>query len=299
MHEARDVTLQFRASATLANVQAVATQYDEAFAQLGRLLTLLPQVTDNDARQQGLLVIGYLYNQVGEYDLAPELRGPDRRRGHLCARSLPQQSVAARSALSRRQAQGRRDAVHRCHRHLRRSRRSVVGERDPRLPRAVLHRPGPHPRRDQAAEQLLRRDARHALPPADFRIRFVAGARLQEHRRLRDGAPVRAARDRQRSRHPEPVHRAAGELVPPAVPGRAGTGRRRRPRSPITRNTPLPTRVTSTTSARARSLTSARNTRRPRTGCRSTRSTSRTRFCSCSRRSARKQWKPVACTSRC
>ena len=71
MQEARDdVTLQFRASATVANVQAVATQYDEAFAQLGRLLILLPQVTDNDARQQGLLVIGYLYNQVGEYDLA-------------------------------------------------------------------------------------------------------------------------------------------------------------------------------------------------------------------------------------
>ena len=69
MQEARDVTLQFRASATLANVQAVATQYDEAFAQLGRLLTLLPEVTDKDARQQGLLVIGYLYNQVGEYDL--------------------------------------------------------------------------------------------------------------------------------------------------------------------------------------------------------------------------------------
>jgi diguanylate cyclase (GGDEF)-like protein len=70
MQEARDVTLQLRASATVANVQAVATQYDEAFAQLGRLLALLPQVTDNDARQQGLLVIGYLYNQVGEYDLA-------------------------------------------------------------------------------------------------------------------------------------------------------------------------------------------------------------------------------------
>jgi diguanylate cyclase (GGDEF)-like protein len=70
IERAEDVTLQFRASATVANVQAVATHYDEAFAQLGRLLTLLPQVTDQDARQQGLLVIGYLYNQVGEYDLA-------------------------------------------------------------------------------------------------------------------------------------------------------------------------------------------------------------------------------------
>lgn len=68
--ETSDVTLRFRASATVANVQAVATHYDEAFAQLGRLLTLLPQVTDKDARQQGLLVIAYLYNQVGEYDLA-------------------------------------------------------------------------------------------------------------------------------------------------------------------------------------------------------------------------------------
>jgi diguanylate cyclase (GGDEF)-like protein len=68
--ESHDVTLRFRASATVANVQAVATHYDEAFAQLGRLLTLLPQVTDKDARQQGLLVIAYLYNQVGEYDLA-------------------------------------------------------------------------------------------------------------------------------------------------------------------------------------------------------------------------------------
>ena len=62
-------------------------------------------------------------------------------------------------------------------------RRGVVGERDSRLHRALLHRPGPHPRRDQAAEQLLRRDARHALSPADLRIRLVAGARLQEHRR--------------------------------------------------------------------------------------------------------------------
>jgi diguanylate cyclase (GGDEF)-like protein len=70
IEEARDVTLRFRASATVANVQAVATHYDEAFAQLGRLLTLLPQVTDKEARQQGLLVIAYLYNQVGEYDLA-------------------------------------------------------------------------------------------------------------------------------------------------------------------------------------------------------------------------------------
>jgi diguanylate cyclase (GGDEF)-like protein len=69
MERSTDVTLRFRATATVANVQAVATQYDEAFKQLGPLLTLLPEVADKDARQQGLAVVGYLYNQVGEYDL--------------------------------------------------------------------------------------------------------------------------------------------------------------------------------------------------------------------------------------
>lgn len=69
MQSSADVTLRFRATATVANAQAVATQYDEAFKQLGPLLTLLPDVVDQDARQQGLAVVGYLYNQVGEYDL--------------------------------------------------------------------------------------------------------------------------------------------------------------------------------------------------------------------------------------
>ena len=67
--KSEDVTLRFRAIATVANVQVVATQYDEAFSQLSSLLALLPQVKDPDARQQGLAVVGYLYNQVGEYDL--------------------------------------------------------------------------------------------------------------------------------------------------------------------------------------------------------------------------------------
>jgi diguanylate cyclase (GGDEF)-like protein len=67
--QSKDTTLRFRATTTIANVQAIATQYDEAFSQLGTLLALLPQVTDKDARQQGLAVVGYIYNQVGEYDL--------------------------------------------------------------------------------------------------------------------------------------------------------------------------------------------------------------------------------------
>jgi diguanylate cyclase (GGDEF)-like protein len=68
-NQSRDTTLRFRAITTIANVQAIATQYDEAFSQLGTLLAMLPEVTDHDARQQGLAVVGYLYNQVGEYDL--------------------------------------------------------------------------------------------------------------------------------------------------------------------------------------------------------------------------------------
>jgi diguanylate cyclase (GGDEF)-like protein len=67
--ESKDTTLRFRATTTIANVQAIATHYDEAFSQLGALLEMLPTVKDKDARQQGLLVVGYIYNQVGEYDL--------------------------------------------------------------------------------------------------------------------------------------------------------------------------------------------------------------------------------------
>lgn len=67
--ESADVTLQFRASATVANVLVLATRYQDAFVQLRQLLALLPQITDKDAREQGLGVVAYLYNQVGEYDL--------------------------------------------------------------------------------------------------------------------------------------------------------------------------------------------------------------------------------------
>lgn len=68
--ESRDVTLRFRAIATIVNVQTVATQYQEAFVHLTQMLALLPEVTDKDAREQGLGVVAFLYNQVGEYDLA-------------------------------------------------------------------------------------------------------------------------------------------------------------------------------------------------------------------------------------
>jgi diguanylate cyclase (GGDEF)-like protein len=67
--DSHNVTLQFRAGITVVNVLALATRYEEALTQLEKLLQLLPRVTDRNAREQGLGVAAYLYNQVGEYDL--------------------------------------------------------------------------------------------------------------------------------------------------------------------------------------------------------------------------------------
>jgi diguanylate cyclase (GGDEF)-like protein len=88
IRDAESVTLKFRATATVANALAVATQYDEAFAQLTQLLVLLPEVHDPAARQQGLAVIAYLYNQVGEYELglsyADKLAAEDTSGAGVC-----------------------------------------------------------------------------------------------------------------------------------------------------------------------------------------------------------------------
>jgi diguanylate cyclase (GGDEF)-like protein len=68
--QSRDVTLQFRAGATMVNVLGLVKRYEEAFSRLDQLLELLPRVADPEAREQGLLVAGTLYNQVGQYDLS-------------------------------------------------------------------------------------------------------------------------------------------------------------------------------------------------------------------------------------
>lgn len=69
MNESTDPTLRFRAGTSVVNVLALATRYREAFTRLSEMLELLPQVTDGVAREQGLGVAAYLYNQVGEYEL--------------------------------------------------------------------------------------------------------------------------------------------------------------------------------------------------------------------------------------
>jgi diguanylate cyclase (GGDEF)-like protein len=68
-NEPGDLPLQFRARAAAANVLAVSTQYEGAFVELGKMIEMLPDVADGAAREQGLAVAAYLYNQVGEYDL--------------------------------------------------------------------------------------------------------------------------------------------------------------------------------------------------------------------------------------
>src|SRR5438105_15445922 len=68
--ESKDSTLTFRAGGTAVNVLALASRNEEAFSRLDQLLDLLPDVSDPEARQQGLIVAGQLYNQVGQYELA-------------------------------------------------------------------------------------------------------------------------------------------------------------------------------------------------------------------------------------
>jgi diguanylate cyclase (GGDEF)-like protein len=69
IRETHDVTLKFRANASIINVLLVGSHYEEAFTELTRLLVLLPKVTDRGAREQGLVVAAQLYNEVGQYDL--------------------------------------------------------------------------------------------------------------------------------------------------------------------------------------------------------------------------------------
>lgn len=65
-----DATLRFRARATMVNVLSIAKRYDDAFAELNRLLDGLEHVRDPSAREQGLTVAALLYDEVGQYDLS-------------------------------------------------------------------------------------------------------------------------------------------------------------------------------------------------------------------------------------
>jgi diguanylate cyclase (GGDEF)-like protein len=68
--QAHDVTLQFRARSTLMNVQEVTRDYDSAYAELDRLVQLLPRVADKGAREQAMMNAAQLYRAVGQTDLS-------------------------------------------------------------------------------------------------------------------------------------------------------------------------------------------------------------------------------------
>ena len=70
IEKSTDVTLRFRAGATVVNMLGIGFRYEEAFARLSQLLDQLPQVTDKAARAQGLSVAAQLYIKAGQYDLA-------------------------------------------------------------------------------------------------------------------------------------------------------------------------------------------------------------------------------------
>lgn len=65
-----DVTLQFRARATMVNVLSISRRYQEAFSELSQLQDQLDQVADKGARDQGLAVAALLYGDVGQHDLS-------------------------------------------------------------------------------------------------------------------------------------------------------------------------------------------------------------------------------------
>lgn len=67
---AEDVDVRGRALATMVNVHAIASNYEQAFPQLNRLLDVLPHIKDPVARQQGMEVAAFLYGVVGEHELA-------------------------------------------------------------------------------------------------------------------------------------------------------------------------------------------------------------------------------------
>lgn len=62
--------LLFRVKALLINVQAVSRNYHSAFLYLEEISRDLPQVNDTRAKEHGLSVIAYTYNQLEEFDIA-------------------------------------------------------------------------------------------------------------------------------------------------------------------------------------------------------------------------------------
>ena len=70
IQQSHDVTLQIRARSTLMNLQELTRHFDAAYAELDRLVQLLPRVSDKGAREQALMNAAQLYRAVGQTDLS-------------------------------------------------------------------------------------------------------------------------------------------------------------------------------------------------------------------------------------
>lgn len=70
LHSDIDSDLLFRVKALLINVQAVTQNYHSAFSYLEEISRDLPQVKNTRAKEHGLSVIAYTYNQLEEFDVA-------------------------------------------------------------------------------------------------------------------------------------------------------------------------------------------------------------------------------------
>ncbi len=87
--ETKNETLRFRAGVFLVNNQVNGSHYEEAFKRLSQLLAELPNVSDKDARAQGLGVASFLYVEAGQYDLASSyadqlLKENPTNAGYIC-----------------------------------------------------------------------------------------------------------------------------------------------------------------------------------------------------------------------
>jgi diguanylate cyclase (GGDEF)-like protein len=67
-----DITLRFRATATLINILGIGHRYQEAFSRLTELTDTLPEVSDPQARLQGLGEAAQMLTAAGQYDMAAE-----------------------------------------------------------------------------------------------------------------------------------------------------------------------------------------------------------------------------------
>jgi diguanylate cyclase (GGDEF)-like protein len=68
--ESSDATLRVRAGATLVNVLSLASRHEQALSQLSWVLDHLSAASDEDTRDQALIIAALLYNGAWQYDLA-------------------------------------------------------------------------------------------------------------------------------------------------------------------------------------------------------------------------------------